>query len=106
MIVLRRSVWPVAMARMPVQQGGAAARARAAERNASRGRASVDEPTEVLSEEELLAERMSFFESSYELHAGLEVSESSWSEALDICPESGWPPLPPLPLPPRTRHRR
>jgi hypothetical protein len=56
-----------------------------------------------LSEEELLAERMSFFESSYELSAGVEVSESTWAEALDMCPDSGWPPLAPLPLPPRTR---
>lgn len=91
---------------MSSQHGSAAARARAAERSVARSRIPVDEPPQELSEEELLAERMSFFESSYELHAGLEVSESSWSEALDICPESGWPPLPPLPLPPRTRHRR
>jgi hypothetical protein len=106
MIVLRRPPWHAPMARMSSQHGSAAARARAAERSAGRSRIPVDEPTEALSEEELLAERMSFFESSYELHAGLEVRESSWSEALDICPDSGWPPLPPLPLPPRTRHRR
>ncbi len=66
----------------------------------------LSDPAPEMTEEELQAERMSFFESSYELHAGLEVSESSWSEALDICPDSGWPPLPPLPLPPKTRTHR
>jgi hypothetical protein len=90
------------LARMSSRHDGVA-RARA---EARRNAPALSDPAPELTEEELLAERMSFFESSYELNAGLEVRESSWSEALDICPDSGWPPLPPLPLPPKTRNPR
>jgi hypothetical protein len=89
---------------MVFERGGSKARARAAERDA-RGAANDGEPAGSLDEAPASGERMSFFESSYELHAGLEVVESSWSEALDMCPDSGWSALPPLP-PPRNRQAR
>jgi hypothetical protein len=104
MNISRRSSSPVVMARMVSHQGGAAASSRAAEREARTRMADAD-PTREPSYDDVLAERTSFFESSYELHAGLDVMESSWSEALDVCPDSGWPPLPPLP-PPRGRPPR
>jgi hypothetical protein len=102
MIVFRAPLHYPVLARMSSQHQGLA-RARAQSRQNS---AVLSDPSPEMTEQELLAERMSFFESSYELHAGLEVSESSWSDALDICPDSGWPPLAPLPLPPKTRLRR
>jgi hypothetical protein len=97
MFVSRRTPWPVAMARMSAPPGGGGR-----SRSPDRGRVPVDD-VPPSSEEVPLDERMSFFESSYELTAGLEVRESTWAEALDMCPDSGWPPLAPLPLPPRTR---
>jgi hypothetical protein len=99
MVFLAQLRHPV-LARMSSHHAGSA---RAPDR---RNAPVLSDPQPEMTEEALLAERMSFFESSYELHAGLEVSESSWSEALDICPDSGWPPLAPLPLPPKTRSRR
>jgi hypothetical protein len=101
MVFLAQLRHPV-LARMSSYHVGLA-RARSLDR---RNAPVLSDPLPEMTEEEMLAERMSFFESSYELHAGLEVSESSWSEALDICPDSGWPPLAPLPLPPKTRSRR
>jgi hypothetical protein len=104
MMVIRPHALHPALARMSVPSGsGLRFKVRGVPQRAEPAAELLEPALDTLSEEELLAERMSFFESSYELNAGVEVSESTWAEALDMCPDSGWPPLAPLPLPPRTR---